>query len=78
MGKKKLPFQIKLIDVSEINPRAGFEDGEIYDVWEETREGYMVMSESFGMTVEILFGECERVVPEIEDRKEKDGPKKES
>ncbi len=67
--KNKLPFQIRLVNVDDINPRAGFVKGDVYDVYEETREGYKVMSDTFEMLVEILFSECERIIPEIETDK---------
>ena len=63
---KKLPFQVKLLDVSDINPRAGFETGQIYDVYSETREGYEIWSDTFGMVVEVYFGECEKIEPDTE------------
>lgn len=66
---KPLPFQIRLTNVEDINPKAGFEKGEIYDVYEETRDGYNILSGTFGTFVEIYCSECERVIPEIKGNK---------
>lgn len=61
---KKLPFRVRITNVSEINPRAGIQKGGEYDVYEETREGYKIWSDNFGMAIEIYFNECEKIVPE--------------
>ena len=66
---KKLPFQVKLIDISEIVPRAGLVEGGIYDVYAETRGGYEIWCENFGEPIEMLFNECEKIIPEIETNK---------
>lgn len=68
---KKLPFQVKLIDISEIAPRAGLIKGGIYDVYAETREGYKIWCENFGEPIEMLFSECEKIVPEENNKKGK-------
>jgi hypothetical protein len=72
VNKKKLPFQVRLTDVSDIAPRAGLVKGQICDVYAETRDGFEIWCDNYGMPIEMLYSECEKIVPEIETDKKGD------